>query len=349
MRYEAVDTFDRAISMEAVDIKPRHLQKIFDRLGDMAESHVDDSGGGLVMIEAPEHMAFHTMGDPIPTENIEPIASNADRRNPAIQIAVDGALWRAPHVLSSIYDTLREGENVGLCFSHNTIQDVPLGFGAVLTQFGNYEKHRQSQGDPRVDMVRGMLVSQILKRVGIAIDPENPTPADYIMTMLADHVWSSITTGRSAHGLRKDMPGVTKVSNSAMKDSVRTVQDEGRLFVAGSLSGSTMKPHDEDPDIYVMEGPKDGSMEMAIHEGTKWLFMALLIEPGGMVRAEFSGETEGLRPGELRSFASPNEINEALTGLTQTATNITSVKGREYVHVPQRAHRIRPRVGDGET
>lgn len=337
---DTIESQGRTITTEAVEIKPKHLEKIFERLGVMAESHIEASEGGLVLIESPEHLAFHTMGEPIPTELIEPTASLADKRNPAIQIAVDGALWRAPHVIPSIYDSLREGYGVGINFSHNMIQDVPLGFGALLTQFGNYERYRQSQGDEGMDVVRGMLISQMLKRVGIVIDPKNPTPADHVMTMLAHHVWSSITTGRSAHGLRKDMPGLTRTSNDAMKDSVRTVQDEGRLFLAGSLSGATMKESEDDPNVYVMDGAKDGSMEMAMHKGMRWLSIALLLEPGGQVRAEFSGESEGLRPGELRSFDSPDEINAAMDGLAQTATNISSVPTREYVHVPQKSHRL---------
>lgn len=344
---ETVDPVGRHITTEAIDIGEKDLERIFAELGSMAQSHIDASNGALVSIDAPDHLAFHTMADPIPTEDIEPTANAADRRNPAIQAAIDDALGRRPYVIPSIYESIREGYNVGISFSHNVVQDVPLGFGAILGRFGRYEHYRRDQGDPELKIRRGMMIGQMLKRVGIVIRNEDNRlviPADHVMTMLADDVWSSITTGRSSHGLRKSMPGVTKDSNEAVKTSVKDRQDAGGLVLAGSLSGSTMKPVEGEPDTFAMDGVTDSTMSIATHEMTRWLFVALLIEPEG-VRAEFSGESEGARPGELRTLRDESEVNAALHGLAQTATAISPVEGRKIIYVPKKHGRIRDLVG----
>lgn len=198
---ETVDPAGRHITTEAIDIGEKDLKTIFTHLGEMSQSHIDASNGHLAAIDSPDHMAYLTMADPIPTEDIEPTASAADRRNPDIQAAIDDALGRWPYVMPSIYESLREGYNVGVSFSHNVVQDVPLGFGALLGRYGRYESYRRDQGDAEFNVRRGMMVGQMLKRVGIVIRNEDnrmTIPADYVMTMMAHDVWSSITTGRSS-------------------------------------------------------------------------------------------------------------------------------------------------------
>ncbi len=96
----------------------------------------------------------------------------------------------------------------------------------------------------------------------------------------------------------------------------------------------------------MMDGVTDSTMAIATHPRTRWLFVALLIEPEG-VRAEFSGKSEGLRPGELRSLDSEDEVNAAQHGLAQTATDISPVEGRKIIYVPKKHGIIRDMVSGG--
>lgn len=278
--------------------------QVWLELGSLAASHIEASDGKLALLNVPypeaedevegyfdyldRQLDHHLHGSPIAPSAIENVATLADKRYRGIQDQVDLMTKRESHSLEIIAQRLRAGDNIILATNHGDLVDIALVFAAMnsaLSKSGHEDLVRDH-------MRKGIIVSQIISRIGLNLDfggqPEAdadtespklpPTAAADALKMLCHDVWKSYPHTPSLAEMRERLPRMIGYHNKRMIMSVHHALGKGGLFLAMAPSGSKDRPSHDDPDTIALNQLGDRTIEMMRHDNTYTLFAAAWLQ-----------------------------------------------------------------------
>ena len=305
--------------MSGVDELSPHRLGLFDELDRLANTHIESSLGKLTLLDRdPSQLDYRLEGTPLDTSFIDVAATAADSRFPFIQQEFSDVTEEDSHVISFVGEILKRGDNVIMATNHGELTDVALVFASFCSQFG-----KTKYGDMLKSPVkRGIIVSQIVSRIGLNIDPRGkPLPATEALKLICDDVWQSFPITSSTSIMRSLLPDVTRAHNRNLGRSIMGKLDHGGYLLAMAPSGSKDRPLPGRPDSCGLQPLTSGTIKMMRHPKTYTLFTG----------AWLGGETPFVGfSGIPRKIISPDDAHEAMKELSETLDN--GVPGREFVY-----------------
>lgn len=296
-----------------------HRLELLDELGRLAAPHIESSLGRLTLLDLdPSQLEYRLEGTPLDTSFIEVAATAADSRFPSIQKEFSDSTDEDNHVISFVGEILKRGDNVIMATNHGELTDVALVFAAFCGQFG-----KTKYGDLLKNSVkRGIIVSQIVSRIGLNLDPRGkPTPATEALKLLCDDVWQSFPITSSTRGLRNLLPDETRAHNRNLGRSIVGRLNHGGYLLAMAPSGSKDRPLPGQPNYFGLQPLTSGTIQMMKHPKTYTLFTG----------AWLSGEPPFVGfSGIPRKIINPAEAHEAMIELSETLDR--GVTGKHFIY-----------------